>query len=462
MIIGIIKERKASEARVAATPESVKKLIGLGLEVHVEKGAGLSANIADDAFESAGAKLVAKADDVLKKSDVVFKVNFPLTKNDPEKVDEVSALKKGATVIALMEPFDRPEQVKALADKGVNAVALEWVPRITRAQSMDVLSSQTNLAGYRAVLEAAHAYGRAFPMMMTAAGTVAPAKIMVMGAGVAGLQAIATAKRLGAVVCATDVRMAAKEQVQSLGASFVMVDDEEAKAAETSGGYAKEMSDAYKKKQAELIAETLKKQDIAITTALIPGRPAPKLITKEMVASMKAGSVILDMAAPRGGNCELSKPGEVVKTDNGVTILAPLNLPSALAADASKLFAKNIWTLFDLLFDSDKKALNFNFDDEIIKGSVLSYGGKVVHERLGGDSKPAAKKAPAKKTATKKPATKKAAKSGTAKKATKKDDKKSSSKKTAAKKTVVKKAAPKKKTASKKAAPSTKKATDKK
>ena len=447
MIVGIIKERKVFETRVAASPETVKKLVAMGVEVHIEKDAGLRANVLDDDFKAAGAKIVASAADVLKKADVLFKVNYPLVKNDPEKTDEVSDLKKGATVIGLMEPFDRAEQIKELAKKGVNSVSLEWIPRITRAQSMDVLSSQTNLAGYRAVLEAGYAYGRAFPMMMTAAGTVAPAKVMVMGAGVAGLQAIATAKRLGAVVSATDVRMAAKEQVQSLGGNFVMVEDEEAKAAETSGGYAKEMSDAYKKKQADLIAETLKKQDIAITTALIPGRPAPKLITKEMVASMRAGSVIVDMAAPRGGNCELSKPGEIVVTDNGVTILAPMNLAGALAADASKLFAKNLLTLFELLFDKDKKALNFDFDDEIIKGSVLTHGGKVVHERLAGE--PAKKEAAPKKTTSKKSTAKKKAtttKKAEAKKTASKASAKktSTAKKTAAKKTTTKKSTTKK------------------
>ncbi len=433
MIISIIKEQKTGESRVAASPETVSKFKALGFDVIIETGAGVASSVNDDAFVEAGATIVKTAKEALSKADIVLKVWRPLAKGDVEKIDEVSLIKKGTHVISLMEPYEAGEYAKGLASKGINAYALEWVPRITRAQSMDVLSSQSNLAGYKSVLDAAGVYGRAFPMMMTAAGTVPPAKIMVMGAGVAGLQAIATAKRLGGVVCATDVRMAAKEQVESLGASFVMVDDEEVRDAETAGGYAKEMSDAYKKKQAALIEETLIKQDIAITTALIPGRAAPVLITKEMVAKMRSGSVIVDMAAARGGNCELSKPDEVVVTDNGVTIIAYTNIPARLACDASRLYAKNVLNFVSLLVNGEAKKIVANFGDEIIKASCLTYDGSVVHENLGGGVKE--KKAPAKSKAktTKKPAAKKTAskkaavKKAPAKKAAKKTPSKASS-----------------------------------
>lgn len=436
MLIAIVKEQKTGESRVAASPETVSKFVSLGFDVVVEKGAGLASSVTDEAFTAAGATIAKTAKDALSKADIVAKIWRPLTKQDPEKIDEVSLLKKGAHVVSLMDPYEAESYAADLAKSGVNAYALEWVPRITRAQTMDVLSSQSNLAGYKSVLDGAGVYGRAFPMMMTAAGTVPPAKVMVMGAGVAGLQAIATAKRLGAVVCATDVRLAAKEQVESLGGSFVMVDDEEARQAETAGGYAKEMSDAYKKKQAALIEETLVKQDIAITTALIPGRAAPVLITKEMVAKMRPGSVIVDMAAARGGNCELSKADKVVVTDNGVTILAYTNIPSRLASDSSRLFAKNIFNFISLLWDSENKKLAVNFDDEIIKASCLTQGGKVVHESYA-KAKPSLKKTTPKKPAAKKATKKKApAKKATAKKAV---TKKSVAKKPATKKSTSKK-----------------------
>jgi len=292
-------------------------------------------------------------------------------------------MKKGAKLAAIMNPYAEDANIPAYASAGIEAFAMEFMPRITRAQSMDVLSSQSNLAGYRAVLDACYEYGRALPMMMTAAGTIAPARVMIMGAGVAGLQAIATAKRLGAIVSATDVRIATKEQVESLGGTFVYVDDEEAREAETSGGYAKEMSDEYKKKQAELIAETLKKQDIAITTALIPGRPAPLLITEEMVHSMRPGSVIVDMAVEQGGNCALSKPGEIVEV-NGVKIVGHLNIPSRLAADTSALYAKNLLNFITPLMDTENKTLNIDWEDEIITGTLLTKDGEVVHPNLKG------------------------------------------------------------------------------
>ena len=432
MLVAIVKEQKTGEARVAASPETVSKFVSLGFDVVVETGAGFLSHVTDEAFIASGATVVKTTKEALAKADIVVKIWRPLTKNDPEKIDEVSLLKKGAHVVSLMDPYDSGAYFEMLAKKGVNAYALEWVPRITRAQTMDVLSSQSNLAGYKSVLDATEHYGRAFPMMMTAAGTIPPAKVMIMGAGVAGLQAIATAKRLGAVVCATDVRMAAKEQVESLGGSFVMVDDEEARNAETSGGYAKEMSDAYKKKQAILIEETLVKQDIAITTALIPGRPAPTLITKEMVAKMRPGSIIVDMAAARGGNCELSKPDQIVTTENGVTIIAHTNIPSRLASDASRLYAKNILNFVSLLWDSENKKLAVNFDDEIIKAACLTQSGKVVHESYAvKKAAPKAKKAPAKKTVKKASAKKAAPKKATSKKAA---PKKTTAKKTAAKK----------------------------
>ncbi len=380
MKIAIPRERRDGERRVAATPDTVKKLVGLGQTVVVETGAGLGASIPDSQFVEAGAQIAPDAQSALGDADLVLKVRAPLTLEEGGP-DELALLKRGAYLLAILQPYQRKEQVRAYAAAGVNAMAMELIPRITRAQSMDVLSSQANLAGYKSVLDATEHYGRAMPMMMTAAGTVAPARVFIMGVGVAGLQAIATARRLGAVVSATDVRPATKEQVESLGGKFVWVDDEEARQAQTAGGYAKEMSDAYKAKQAALIAETIKKQDIVITTALIPGRPAPRLVTAEMVRSMKPGSVIVDLAAEAGGNCELTQPGKVVDVD-GVTIVGHLNNPSRLAVDTSALYAKNLLNLLGLIIDKGSKELKIDWDDEIIKGIALTRDGQVVHPQL--------------------------------------------------------------------------------
>ncbi|MBL8837060.1 MAG: Re/Si-specific NAD(P)(+) transhydrogenase subunit alpha [Alphaproteobacteria bacterium] len=376
MKLAVPAERRVNEARVAATPDTVKRLKGLGLDIVVETGAGNGASIPDQAFADAGATIAADAASALADADIVFKVQRPMTAD--EGTDELALIKSGALVAALFDPYRNRPLVQACAERGVRAAAMELMPRITRAQSMDVLSSQANLAGYRAVIEASQNFGRAFPMMMTAAGTVPPARLMVFGVGVAGLQAIATARRLGAIVSATDVRPATKEQVESLGATFVAVMDEEFQQAQTAGGYAKEMSDAYKAKQAALIAETIKKQDIAITTALIPGRPAPKLISADMVKSMKPGSVIVDLAVENGGNCELSQPGQIVDV-GGVKIVGLLNMPSRIAVDASALYAKNLFNFLSAFFDKKAGTLNLDPDDEIVKGVLLTRDGKVVH-----------------------------------------------------------------------------------
>ncbi len=376
MRIAVLRERRPNEARVAATPESVKKFKALGAEIAVEAGAGAASYFADSDYAAAGATIAIDAAATLDGAEVVLKVQRPLD-------DELNAMKQGTMLAAMLAPYADREAVKSYAGKGVNAFAMEFMPRITRAQSMDVLSSQSNLAGYKAVIDAAATYGRAFPMMMTAAGTIAPARVFIMGVGVAGLQAIATAKRLGAIVSATDVRAATKEQVQSLGGTFVMVEDEESKASETKAGYAKEMSDAYKKKQAALIAETIKKQDIVITTALIPGRPAPMLVTEEMVRSMKPGSIIVDLATEQGGNCPLSKPGQTVEV-NGVKIIGTVNLAGRLAADASSLYARNLFNFLSPLIDKTTKALKIDWNDEIIKGTCLTRDGEIVHPALKG------------------------------------------------------------------------------
>jgi len=368
MRIAVARETEPVEDRVAATPDTVKKMKGLGAEVAVEPGAGTASGIPDADFSAAGATVAAGA---LEGADVVLKVRRPTA-------SELARYKKGALVIALMDPYGEDAAIKAMADAGVTAFAMELIPRITRAQAMDVLSSQANLAGYRAVIDGAAEYGRALPMMMTAAGTVPAARVFVMGAGVAGLQAIATARRLGAIVTATDVRPASKEQVESLGAKFVAVEDDEFKQAETAGGYAKEMSKEYQAKQAALVAEHLKKQDIVITTALIPGRPAPRLISKEMVASMRPGSVIVDLAVERGGNCELAKPGQVVEA-GGVRIVGHLNVPGRIAASASSLYAKNLFAFLEILVDKSSKALNVKWDDEIVKATALTRDGAVIH-----------------------------------------------------------------------------------
>lgn len=407
MKIGIVKERREGEKRVAASADTVKKYIQLGAEVAIESGAGISAAVTDDAYSAAGAKIVKTAKEAIGDADVVLKVRKPLE-------DEIALLKKGALLISLMEPHKDKAIVEALAKQGVRTFALELVPRITRAQSMDVLSSQSNLAGYKSVLDAAAVFGRAFPMMMTAAGTVPPARCLVMGAGVAGLQAIATARRLGAIVSATDVRPAAKEQVESLGGTFVAVEDEEFKQAETAGGYAKEMSDEYKKKQAALIAETIAKQDIVITTALIPGRPAPVLVTEDMVKTMKPGSVIVDLAVEMGGNCPLSKPGEIVEA-HGVTIVGHTNVPSRLAVDASALYAKNLLNFLTPLVDKESKTLKIDEEDEIIKASTITRDGEITNEQIKAlKDEPAAKPGSAKKAPAKKPAASKTDDSKTA------------------------------------------------
>ena len=375
MKLAIIRERRAFEQRVAATPDTVKRLKGLGLDLVVEAGAGAGASIGDDAFAAAGATIAPDSGAALAGADILFKVARPI--GPDEGGDELAGLRSGAVLAGLLDPYRNRAQVEDYARRGLAAFAMELVPRITRAQAMDALSSQANLAGYKAVLDAAASFGRAFPMMMTAAGTIAPAKVLVMGAGVAGLQAIATARRLGAVVSATDVRLAAKEQVESLGATFVMVDDEEARQAETSGGYAKEMSDSYKQKQAALIAETIRKQDVVICTALIPGRPAPRLVTAEMIASMRPGSVLVDLAVENGGNVALSELGKVVDV-GGVRILGHANVPSRVAVDASALYARNLFAFAQLIVGKDG-ALAIDRNDEIVKGALLTADGAVVH-----------------------------------------------------------------------------------
>lgn len=373
-VIAVTKERRPGETRVAATPETVKKLKAAGFDLIVEAGAGLGASFQDADYVAAGATLATSAKDAVGKADILFKVRGP-------EAEEISALKPGAWVAALLNPYGDKATVEALAKQGATALAMEFIPRITRAQVMDALSSQANLAGYRAVIEAAEAYGRAMPMMMTPAGTIAPAKVFIMGVGVAGLQAIATARRLGAVVTATDVRPATKEQVESLGAKFIAVEDEEFKQAETAGGYAKEMSDAYKAKQAELITSHIAKQDIVVTTALIPGRAAPRLVTAAQVASMKPGSVLVDLAVEQGGNVEGAKVGETVETANGVKILGFANLPGRIAADSSSLYARNLVALSEL-FKSKEGAFAPDLEDEILKAAVVTHGGAVVHPSL--------------------------------------------------------------------------------
>ena len=366
----IPREVDPNEGRVAASADTVKRLVALGFSVVVEAGAGTLSRIVDSDFAAAGATL-GKASDVAK-ADVVLKVRRPTDA-------ELKSYKSGAVVLAIMDPHGNDAALNSLAKAGVTAFAMELMPRITRAQVMDVLSSQANLAGYQAVIDGASEYDRALPMMMTAAGTVPAAKVFIMGVGVAGLQAIATARRMGAIVTATDVRPAVKEQVASLGAKFLAVEDEEFKAAETAGGYAKEMSKEYQAKQAALTAEHIAKQDIVITTALIPGRPAPKLVSAAMVASMKAGSVIVDLAVERGGNVEGAVPGAVITLDNGVKIVGHLNVPGRVAASASLLYAKNLFSFLETMVDKASKQVSINRDDELVKATMLTDGGKVVH-----------------------------------------------------------------------------------
>jgi NAD(P) transhydrogenase subunit alpha len=372
MRIAVPSETQGNETRVAATPDTVKRLIGMGADFVVQSGAGLSSGITDSEFETAGAKIASSAADTVRDADVVLQVRRPVA-------DALHGVKPGAIVLAVMDPYGNEAELQKLADAKVSAFAMEFMPRITRAQTMDVLSSQANLAGYRAVVDGAAEYGRALPMMMTAAGTVPAARIFIMGVGVAGLQAIATARRMGGVVTATDVRPATKEQVESLGAKFLAVEDEEFQQAQTAGGYAKEMSKEYQAKQAELTASHIAKQDIVITTALIPGRPAPKLISADMVKSMRPGSVIVDLAVERGGNCELARPGEVFFTGNGVKIVGHLNVPGRLAATASSLYAKNLFAFLETMIDTEKKELAVNWDDELVTATLLTRDGAVVH-----------------------------------------------------------------------------------
>jgi H+-translocating NAD(P) transhydrogenase subunit alpha len=370
MLIGVVAETDPLETRVAASAETVKKFVALGAEFVVQHGAGLSAGVTDAEYQSAGARMAA-AGEVLSGADVLLKVRRP-------SGVELTQIKRGALVVAIMDPYGHSPAIEAMAKAGVDAFAMELMPRITRAQVMDVLSSQANLAGYRAVIDAATEYGRVLPMMMTPAGTIPAAKCFIMGVGVAGLQAIATARRLGAVVTATDVRPATKEQVESLGAKFVAVEDEEFKQAETSGGYAKEMSAEYKAKQAALVAAHIAKQDIVVTTALIPGRPAPRLLTAEMVQSMRPGSVIVDLAVERGGNCELAKAGELVTTNGGVKIVGYSSV-TRLAATASSLYARNLYAFAETLIDKTTKSLAVNWDDELVKATCLTRDGAIVH-----------------------------------------------------------------------------------
>jgi H+-translocating NAD(P) transhydrogenase subunit alpha len=369
MRIAVLKEEAEGEPRVAATPETVKKFAAADASVTVEAGAGTGSSISDAEYAEAGAEIADSRQAALAGADLVLKVRRPVSlEHYPE----------GAAVVALMDPYGHDDALAAMAKAKLSAFALELLPRITRAQTMDVLSSQANIAGYRAVIEAAEAFGRALPMMMTAAGTIPAARAFVMGAGVAGLQAIATARRLGAQVTATDVRPAAKEQVASLGAKFVAVEDEEFRQAEAAGGYAKEMSAEYRKKQAELVAEHIARQDIVITTALIPGRPAPRLVSRDMLASMRSGSVIVDLAVERGGNVEGAEADRIIEID-GVKVIGYLNLPGRIAATASALLARNVFAFADVMIDKETKALRIDRDDEIIAATLLTHEGAVVH-----------------------------------------------------------------------------------
>lgn len=380
MKIAIPKERRANEPRVAASPETVKKFKALGLDVVVESEAGLGSAFTNEAYEAMGATIAPDLPATLDGADIVLKVMRPLGPEEGGE-DELAHYREGMLVLGILQPYQDKGRIEALAHRGLTAFTMEFMPRITRAQSMDVLSSQSNLAGYRAVLDAVYVYNRAMPMMMTAAGTVAPARALILGAGVAGLQAIATARRLGAIVSAFDVRASTKEQVQSLGATFI--DVEGAEDLETKAGYAREASEDFKRKQQEKIHETLKKQDIVITTALIPGKPAPVLITEEMVNDMKQGSVIVDLAVESGGNCPLSRPGEIVE-HKGVKIVGHYNMAGRIASDASNLYAKNLFNFLGLMIDKDGPSLKIDWEDEIIQGTCLTRGGAVIHPALTG------------------------------------------------------------------------------
>ena len=371
MKLAVPKESHPQETRVAISPETVKKFRALNLDVVIEWSAGAPAGFTDEAYDAAGARLADGGAALLSGADLVLKVRAPTA-------GELSAMEPGTALVGMLSPYGTRDSVEAYASAGIDAFAMELVPRISRAQSMDVLSSQANLAGYKAVIDASAEFARAMPMMMTAAGTVPPARVFVLGAGVAGLQAIATARRLGAIVSATDVRPAVKEQVESLGASFVMVESEETQAAETAGGYAREMSEDYRRRQAELVAEHLAKQDIVVTTALIPGRPAPVLVTSEMVESMKLGSIIVDLAVEQGGNCPLSRPGEIVE-HHGVRIIGHVNVPGRLPVDASALYARNLYNFVSPFVDGETGAVEFDWNDELVTGTGLTRGGSVVH-----------------------------------------------------------------------------------
>ncbi|MBV8889216.1 MAG: Re/Si-specific NAD(P)(+) transhydrogenase subunit alpha [Alphaproteobacteria bacterium] len=376
MKLAVVKERRPHERRVAASPDTIRRMAGMGLDLIVETGAGAAASFTDAAYETAGATIAPDAAAALADADLVLKVQRPL--RGEGGIDELHLIKRGAVLIGLLQPLQAAAEVEAYAAAGVTAFAMELIPRITRAQAMDVLSSQANLAGYKAVLDAAGEFGRAFPMMMTAAGTIKAARVLVMGAGVAGLQAIATARRLGAIVSATDVRAAAKEQVESLGATFLTVDEQASRSAETAGGYAREMGEDYQRRQREKVTEALRRTDVAICTALVPGRPAPVLITHAMLAGMVPGSVIVDLAVEAGGNVEGSRPDEVITTPHGVTILGHLNVPSRIPVDASQLYARNLLALINLLIDKDG-ALRIDMSDEIVKAALLTIDGAVVN-----------------------------------------------------------------------------------
>ena len=393
MKVAVVRERRAYERRVAASPDSVKRMTGLGLHVVAESGAGEDAGFTDSILAAAGAEIVADEAAALDNADILLKVQRPMRGVDGE-LDELHLMKPGAVLIGLLQPTQNPADIDAYAKAGISAFAMELVPRITRAQTMDVLSSQANLAGYKAAIDAADEFNRAFPMMMTAAGTIKAARVLIMGAGVAGLQAIATARRLGAIVSATDVRAAAKEQVESLGATFITVDDEAARSAETVGGYAREMGEDYQRRQREKITEALRRTDVVICTALIPGRPAPVLLTEAMVAEMAAGSVIVDLAVEAGGNVEGSRPGEIVTTANRVKIIGHLNYPSRIATDASQLYARNLSSFLTLIVDKDSK-LAIDENDEIVKACLLTRDGAIVNPALMPAPVPAAAAAPA-------------------------------------------------------------------
>ena len=383
MKISIPKENRDGETRIAASPEVVKKFTGMGFEVTIESGAGLNSGFTDKIFEDVGANIASDTKATLKDADVIFKIQRLMTSKD--KIDEISMCKKDAMVISHMSALSSKTDIEEYAKASITTFAMDLMPRISRAQSMDVLSSQSNLSGYQAVIKGANNFNSAFPMMMTAAGTVAPAKVFIMGVGVAGLQAIATAKRMGAIVTAYDVRAATKEQVESLGGKFLIVDEEAMKEAETSGGYAKEMTEDYKKKEQEVIKNHIKDQDIVITTALIPGRPAPKLVTKEMVNSMRTGSVIVDLAVETGGNCELAKRNKVVDAD-GVKIVGYDNLPGELPKDASKIFAKNLLNFLSPHVNKESKSLELDWEDETVKNTLVTKDGSVVNEIVKGVS----------------------------------------------------------------------------